>query len=170
MKNSILLIVGIIAVATVMIPFNYNALTDRYRYTIPIKNSEIYHDITHVDSFSFEGINDTFSDKLFDITLINAQTVKISFRDHGKLPPWPINNFEDFKREFGIGDRFVTHCQEDTGNSTTYLSIFQFNGTRQTKQDLFIDFIHAEASSNAFIPCNYPQIVDYSTNIFELIG
>jgi hypothetical protein len=151
-----------------MIPLNYNTLTDHYRYTSPIKNSEIYFETKHVDSFPIKGINDTFSDSMFDITLIDAQTIKINFRNHGKLPPWTINNFEDFEREFNIGESFVIHCREDVMNSTSYLSVFQFNETRQIKQGILIDFIHTDASSNAFIPCNYPQIVDYSTNIFEL--
>ncbi len=168
MKNSILLIVGIIAIVTVVIPLNYNALTDHYTYTAPIKNSKIYPNYTHVDSPLFKGINDTFSEKLIDITLIDAQTVKINFRNDGELPPWPINDFEDFEREFGVGDSFVTRCQEDAKDSTSYLTILQFNGTRQIKEDIFADFIHADASSKALIPCNYPQIVDYSTNIFEL--
>ena len=168
MKNSILIIVGIITVATVMIPLNYNALTDHYRYTAPIKNSEIYHDYTHVDSFTFEGINDTHLDNMFDVVLIDTQTVKISFRNHGKLPPWLINNFEDFEREFSVGENFVTHCQEEVEKSSSYFTIFQFNGTRQVKENLFVDFIHASASSKKLIPCNYPQIVDYSTNVFEL--
>lgn len=87
MKNSILLIVGIIAAAAVMIPLNYNALTDHYRYAVPLKNSHVFHETTHVDIFSFAGFNDTFSDNMYDITPLDAQTVKISFRNHGKLPP-----------------------------------------------------------------------------------
>lgn len=168
MKNLLLLIIGIVAIATVMIPLNYNSLTDHYRYIAPIKNSEIYYETKHVDTFPFKGINDTFSDSMFDIMLTDAQTVKIGFRNHGKLPPWSIKNFEDFEREFNVGDSFITHCRENTQKSSSHLSVFQFNGTRQIKQDILVDFIHADASSKEFIPCNYPQIVDYSTNIFEL--
>ena len=170
MKNLILLILGIVAVATVMLPLNYNLLTDHYRYTIPIENSYIYPNYTHIDSFQFEGINDTFTKhSMFDISLIDKQTIKISFRNHEKnIPSYPINNFKDFEREFDVGDNFATNCQENLKESTNHLSIFEFNGTRETKQGLMVDLVHAEGSTDGLIPCNYPQIVDYSTNAFEL--
>ena len=168
MKNSILSIVGITAVTTIMTLIFYNPLTDYYRYTVPIKNSEIVSEYTHVDSFPIEGINHTRIDTIFDLTLIDNQTIKLQFRNYGPfLPPWPIKDFEDFEREFNIGDSFVTHCWQDPDN-TSHLTFFQFNGTRQVDGELFIDLIHGTASSKELIPCNYPQIIDYSTNVFEL--
>ncbi len=168
MKNSILSIVGIIAAVTVLIPIFYNPLTDHYRYTAPIKNSDLVANYTHVDSFPFEGMDDTFEDNMFDISLVDSETVEISFRSHGKLLSWQTVDFEDFERDFGIGENFVTRCQEDKDKSVSYLTIFEFNGTRQINGQMFVDFIHAEAVSKVPIPCDYPQIVDYSTNVFEL--
>ena len=169
MKNLILLVLGIVAVATVMLPLNYNLLTDYYKYTIPIKNSYIYPNFTHIDSFQFKRINDTVAHQIFDISLIDKQTVKISFRNYGDyLPPYPINDFEDFERVFKVGDNFVGGCKENLKESTTYLTIFQFNGTREREHDLMVDLVHADGIPDVFIPCNYPEIVDYSINAFEI--
>ncbi len=109
MKNSILLIAGIVTVAAVMIPVFYNPLTDYYKYTVPIKNSEISPDSPHPHSTTFVRMNHTLSRELMDLTLLDEQTIKISFRIPEELPPYPINHFEDFEREFTIGDSFVIY-------------------------------------------------------------
>ena len=80
MKNILLLIIGIIGVATVMFPIFYYPLTDYYTYKAPIKNSIIVPKFTHVDTVFHSDINYKSEHPLFDISIIDDDTIKVSFR------------------------------------------------------------------------------------------
>ena len=166
MKNILLLIIGIIGVATVMFPIFYYPLTDYYTYKAPIKNSIIVPKFTHVDTVFHSDINYKSEHPLFDISIIDDDTIKVSFRNHGNIPEYGIRDFEDFERKINVGDMFVVHCQED--RSYSYLTIYQFDGIKKFNKGIFVYLIHGGAESKVLIPCDYPHIVDYSINAFDL--
>ena len=163
-----LLVIGIIAVFTVLIPLSFESINDYANYTVPLKSAEF--DDVNIGDFHYEGVDQSekYYATISKITPIDKNTIRIDFNanQYRNLDQTPIPDFSH-STLIGIDQAFVVTCTTTSLKSNLYpaIGVLQYLGMDTKKGKQVYKFFHTAATLKKEMICNHPKVIDESLNL-----
>jgi len=118
-------------------------------------NGELHFDKVNGGEFYFTMTNMTRTN---DGAIITFQDKDYSVGGNGKIIYEITDKFE-YTTSIKKFDTFIAKCDNDKGTSVT---LVQYLGIATIDDEDYFMTWHTNADSDAGIPCNYPQVIQYS--------
>ena len=142
---------------------------DYEKYVIPMKQyGKIDPSPTHVDWIPVYRENPHYFGLISHITLLDDESIRVRFEGGRELLPFGYYPAFTYEETYHKGDNFVVLCIQS--ENRTFFSLYEYNGTVKKDGRLFITMIHGHAEILQYLPCDFPQVLKHSKNIFSLEG
>lgn len=176
--NKWIFIISAIAIGSLLVVLNFSSVYNYGTYVIPIQNAVLDKGIGHYD-YLLDGGNMTSIEKA---TLQPDNSINVIFGQNDYK--WstgyePIPEF-DYEMNLQRNDTLVLLCtnigkdgyaDQHPDLSEPYfpgLGIFKYLGPIAFENKTVLLFWHESASLQVDMPCNYPEVIYNSINLWEL--
>ena len=164
-----LLIIGVILVATTLIPLSFESLYNYSMYVALIKNVDLLETepIAHVDAIPLD--EDTRGPAPLEKFEYNKEdeTLTVTFSGGHVNTIGKTITIPDFKytQNFQINQTFAFRCIEFEDN--TFVGFYKFLGVEKIRDEDHILLWHYEGETRNLMQCNYPEIIKNSIDLVD---
>ena len=179
--NIWIFIISVIVVTVLLFSINYQYIYDYVTYTVPMKNASFERDVGHYDYIPLNSTKGMMS--MEKILLMDNEKILVKFNQNNYqlyssgYKPIPVF---DYIATFQKGDTFAILCsnigKDGYVDMTTDLDrpwlpglgIVKYLGLYHVEDIIVFLFWHTSATVEVDMPCDYPEIIRHSINLWEI--
>lgn len=179
--NKLFFVISAIIVGLLLIGLNYKTIHDYTTYTVPMKNAVFDEQGGHYDYLQINKHPNMMSMEKIELQKDNSINVIFGQNNYQWYPSGykPIPEFT-YEHNFKMNDTFVVLCtnigkdgyaDQFPDLSKPYLpslGIVKYLGVHEVEDKKFLLFWHETASVQVDMPCDYPEIIRYSPNLWDI--
>jgi len=179
--NKLFFVVSAIVVGLLLIGLNYKTIHDYATYTVPMKNVVFDKQGGHYDYLQINKNPNMMAMEKIELQKDNSINVIFGQNNYQWSPSGykPIPEFT-YEHNFKINDTFVVLCTNigKDGYADQFpdlqkpylpsLGIVKYLGIHEVEHKKFLLFWHETASVQVDMSCDYPEIIRYSPNLWDI--
>ena len=136
------------------------------KYRLPMSDHGVVDkDVMHLDFVPLKG-NQSIMGLATKIDLLNDQGIRVRFEGGRTLLPWGYFPPFTYEQTYQKGESFATICVKNERG--TSLSMFEYYDILNRNGEDWVVLIHADAFTQKYMPCDFPQVITHTRNVFPL--